>query len=151
MGHFNSLSKHSKEVIAKNRDFYGRNRKFIDPWLAKTEGFEDSYRKLEWHNRKGQSLKIKEHLIQFRPSGIRLKTADYAPALVAIGQIPVQGWNNRYIPLSAMRKLQCFPKTHKTNGKRRSFQALEERSMIRALGNAVNVRVVAKIARSFIR
>lgn len=149
MGDFETLKPAKQRVVSKNRDFYARHKHIIKPWLKQIEEFDDTYKKLEWHVRDCERLRIKDHLIQFRASGIRVKTAKYAPALVAIGQVPIQGWNNRYLPLAALLKLQCFPRTHTIDGRRRSFKTLnEEKAMVKALGNAINVKVVQNIARA---
>lgn len=151
MGAFDTLKPAKQRVVLKNREFYAQHKNIIDPWLKKIEMFDDTYKKLEWHIRGCERLKINEHLIQFRASGIRVKTAKYAPALVAIGQVPIQGWNNRYLPLATMRELQCFPKTHTVLGRCRHFKTLnEESAMVKALGNAVNVKVVQNIAGDFV-
>ena len=151
MGDFNSLKPAKQLVIGKNRVFYAQHKHIIDPWLNKIGSFDDTYKKLEWHIKGCKRLRIKDHLIQLRASGIRIKTSQYAPALVAIGQVPIQGWNNRYLPLTAMLELQCFPRTYVARNKRRIFKTLaREASMIKALGNAVNVNVVRSIASSLI-
>ena len=119
--------------------------------MKKIEEFDDTYKKLEWQVRGCERLRIKDHLIQFRASGIRVKTTKYAPALVAIGQVPIQGWNNRHLPLATMLELQCFPKTYAALGKRRRFKTMnEEKAMVKALGNAVNVKVVQNIAKALL-
>ena len=100
-----------------------------------------THRKFEWQA--GTKINsIYKGLIQFRPSGIRVKYADYAPTLVAMAHIPIIGQYKRYItPLEAL-KLQSFPT---------SFKYSEVGNDIyRLLGNAVNVDVIFNVTYQFI-
>jgi len=131
------------DFIRQNRKFYEQNREWIDPWLPLIRRFPPSYQKLEW-NCKGEERNIWNYIIQFRPSGVRVKRATTAPSLVAmtISQVPIIASQRRYLSLKECKRLQslnslkCLPitltKAHK------------------ALGNAVNAKVVELICRSLI-
>ena len=77
------------------------------------------------------------HMIQIRPSGIRVSRLDKIPALVAIAQIPIIGpWRRRITTREAARA-QSFDDT---------FRLHEKDSVaFRQVGNSVNVKIVRKI------
>jgi DNA (cytosine-5)-methyltransferase 1 len=126
----------------RNRDFYLRNRADIDAWRLRRRinTFPDSKRKLEWNvgsRYVGGAKGIFEYLIQFRPSGIRVKAPNYVGTLVASVQTPIIGWEGRYLTPGEAGLLQGFP---------RSFQRdLNDAAAYKQFGNAVNVGI-AKMA-----
>lgn len=142
--------------IEQNRLFYQKHKVWIDPWLAKY-GIKDmaaSHQKFEWNcGQVEHTPTIKDKIIQFRPSGIRVKNTNYSPSLVvASTQIPIfpwielpnkQGVCGRYMTaregakLQRMEELKRFPQT--------------EAATFRALGNAVNVEVVKRIAENLLK
>ncbi|MCF4122078.1 DNA (cytosine-5-)-methyltransferase [Antribacter sp. KLBMP9083] len=67
----------------------------------------NAWRKLEWQASDAESLD--DCLIQLRPSGVRVKKATYAPALVAINQTPILGSERRRITPYEAGRLQGFP------------------------------------------
>lgn len=127
------------DFIRQNRAFYQDNKQWIDPWLSMVLGFPSSLQKLEW-NVKGGERNIWQYVLQFRASGVRVKRRTTAPSLIAMTdtQVPIIGWQKRYMTPSECARLQSLdglkslPKTPS-----QAFQAL---------GNAVNSRVVERVA-----
>ena len=88
-------------------------------------------------------LSIKDKIVQFRPSGIRVKKPDFSPALVLTStQIPIFPWLGRYMTTKEAARLQCMDTIKK-------FPESTPKAF-RAFGNAVNVCVVQKIAKNLI-
>ena len=139
-----------KSYISSNRNFYDKYKSILDLWLVqvKEQGFENSHQKFEWNCSIDKNAKpiLHDKIIQFRPSGIRVKLPTYSPALVlTTTQIPLFPWINtpnneigRYMTrkegaiLQGMGNLKNYPDTVS--------------EAFRAFGNAVNVEVVRCIA-----
>lgn len=126
-----------KEIfIRKNQEIYSNNKKFIDSWLVKynyLEDFRPTHRKFEWQA--GTDIKdLWEGIIQFRPSGIRVKRPDVFPTLVAMVHTPIIGRYKRRISLRETANIQSFPASFKIN--KNAFQAYKQ------MGNSVNVEVI---------
>ena len=76
---------------------------------------------------------IYQGIIQFRPSGIRVKKPDFFPALVAMVHIPIVGKYLRRLTPRECARLQSFPDT---------FQLLSnDKQAYKQLGNSLNVTV----------
>lgn len=132
------------QFIRQNRDFYQTYRTRIDKWLPQILKFPPSLQKFEW-NCKGEERDIWKYVIQYRASGVRVKRPTTAPSLVAMTttQVPIIGWERRYmtpyecIRLQSMDELEYLPEA--------------PTKVFRALGNAVNVDLVERIADSLLR
>jgi DNA (cytosine-5)-methyltransferase 1 len=129
-----------QEFITKNRNFYEANKTHIDRWLEKHSYLKDfvaTHTKFEWQA--GTSIKsVWDGIIQFRPSGIRVKRPTEFPALVAMVHIPIIGWEKRRLTPREVANLQRFPENFKINPNRQ--QAYKQ------FGNSVNVDVVRFVA-----
>ncbi|MBG6056575.1 DNA (cytosine-5)-methyltransferase 1 [Salinibacterium sp. CAN_S4] len=130
--------------IKQNREFYQSNMAWIDPWLAKWRPWDlpSSLQKFEW-NAQGGERRIDAYVLQVRASGIRVKRTKTAPSLIAMThtQVPILGadlaGHRRYMTPNECAKLQsldgiALPKS--------------DLAAYKALGNAVNARVVQAIA-----
>lgn len=78
-------------------------------------------------------------VIQFRPSGIRVKTPTCFPALVAIVQIPIIGKYRRRLTVREAARLQSFPNTF--------IPDVDDHQAYKQFGNAVNVDVIEQAAK----
>lgn len=138
------LPEWKQNFINKNIEFYKKHKKFIDKWYKKyhVSSFVKAHRKFEWQaNSSIDSLF--EGLIQFRPSGIRVKVPSASPTLVAMAHVPIVGNEKRYLtPLEVLR-LQSFPDDFKWES--------VGRDVYRLVGNAVNVDVISNSLKQFLK
>jgi DNA (cytosine-5)-methyltransferase 1 len=127
-------------LIQKNREWLASVRPHLsESWVRKLHSLPPTHRKLE-HNFKGGSRDIWSYVLQFRPSGLRLKDTRRSPALIAMteSQVPIYGPYRRYLTRVEGLRLQGLPD---------SFHLPKTRSAaFRALGNGVHAGVVSAIA-----
>ncbi len=136
-----------KEMVWKSRVMYNNNYEFIDAWVKKYSMTSRNliHQKFEW-NASRDCKSIKEGIIQFRQSGVRVKNPDYFPSLVAMINTPIV-WDKtaekyRYISPREAAKLQSF---------RDDFIFSESDSVsYRQLGNSVNVKLVKMFAEALL-
>ncbi len=125
-----------QDFIKKNSQFYVANKKAIDSWRLRNPiitSLPNSYRKFEWQA--GSLGSLNGTAIQFRPSGIRVKVANYLPALVAMNQTSYLYDEGRFLSVQEAAKLQGFPSDF-------NFGGQNSQASFKQLGNAVCVGVV---------
>ena len=131
-----------KEFVRKNNELYKNNKEFIDEWSKQYNNLKDftpTQRKFEWQA--GDSIdSLWQGLIQFRPSGIRVKKPTCFPALVALVQIPIIGKYRRRLTVREAARLQSFPDSFIPNS--------NDQQAYKQFGNAVNVEVIKMAAKA---
>jgi DNA (cytosine-5)-methyltransferase 1 len=133
-----------RDFLMKNSAFYKEHKKVIDAWKkrhANLDTLPPSRRKFEWQAQDETSLW--NCVVQFRPSGIRVKKSTYLPALVAITQTSVIAERKRRITPREAARLQGFPDGF-------SFGDQPDRLTYKQLGNAVCAGVVREVFLSHI-
>lgn len=140
--------------IEQNREFYNRNKSWLDPWIENIRDFENSHLKMEWNCGTSATPTLTDKIIQFRASGIRVKLPNFAPALNLVGtQIPVFPWvklpskiladgepsTGRYMTIREAAAIQGMQTLN--------FGTLSTTRTLEALGNAINVTLVRRIAK----
>jgi DNA (cytosine-5)-methyltransferase 1 len=128
------------DFIHDNREWFDDINEHLTPeWIAKLRDFPPSLRKLEWNYKIGER-DIWKYVLQFRPSGLRVKRITSSPSLVAMTstQIPFLGPERRFLTRIEGLRLQGFPEAHKL--------PVSRDDAFKALGNGVHVGVVEAIA-----
>lgn len=141
---YSGMPKWKQDIIRKNVLLYLKNKDFIDMWLRESREscplFFGAKAKLEWQV--GDVLvaerNIWDNIIQFRPSGLRVKSGTYFPALVAIVQTSVVGKRKRFLTPRECARLQSFPDDFIMDDKK--GQAYKQ------FGNSINVEVARLFA-----
>src|SRR5690606_34872286 len=101
-----------------------------------------SFQKMEW-NAQGEDRDIDNFVLQMRASGLRVKRPTTSPSLIAFTQtqVPILGANlageRRYMTPAECAELQCLGDIQ---------LPASDLDAYKALGNAVNARVVKAIA-----
>lgn len=131
-----------RSYIKQSRDFYQDNKKYVHDVVKEIAKYpSQSWQKLEW-NVGDSKRKITDYILQFRASGIRVKKVNFFPSLVCTNtQRPIIGWQKRYITKEEGLKLQSLEGL---------MLPLNENAAFRALGNAVNSKIVKLIAEQLI-
>jgi DNA (cytosine-5)-methyltransferase 1 len=147
--------------IQQNREFYYRNRGWVDVWLKKVNKFNNSHLKMEWNCGNDAKPVIEDKIIQFRASGIRIKLPTFSPALNLVGtQIPIFPWvplpkeilingepeKGRYMTRKEAAKLQGLQDLIFGN----EYFSLSQTRSFEALGNAVNATIIKHIAKNLL-
>lgn len=142
IGEWDNLPKWQQNFIRKNSELWAQNKEFIEKWLVKAKKnplFFGSKAKLEWQAGDINRPNLWEHIMQIRPSGLRVKPGTYFPALVAITQTSIIGIRKRYLTPRECARLQSFPDTFLYDVK--NAQAYKQ------FGNSINVELVKLFAR----
>ena len=135
------LPKWKINFIKKNYDLYQNNKEFVDDWIARAKEcplFFGSKAKLEWQVGDCDKPNLWNNIMQIRPSGLRVKSGNYFPALVAITQTSIIGKRKRFLTPKECARLQSFQDSFIFNEK--------DSITYKQLGNSVNVKVVKLFA-----
>ena len=142
VANWDNLPKWQQNFISKNNELWMQNIKFIDNWLkeaSKCPLFFGAKAKLEWQVGNIKNPDIWEHIMQIRPSGLRVKPGTYFPALVAITQTSIVGKRKRFLTPRECARLQSFPDSFICDKK--DSQAYKQ------FGNSINIKLVDLFAR----
>lgn len=140
----NGIPAWKADFIKKNKELYKSNKEFIDKWYEKYDKLKwvkKTHRKFEWQvDNKINS--VFDGIIQFRPSGVRVKQPTEFPALVAMVHVPIVGKYRRYLTPRETANLQSFPADFQID--------INMRLAYKQFGNAVNVDVIYNVFSKFL-
>lgn len=142
IGDWDEMPRWMKNFIKKNSELWEKNKDFIDQWLPVAKEnplFFGSKAKLEWQAGETKHPNVWQHIMQIRPSGLRVKPGTYFPALVAITQTSIVGSRKRFLTPRECARLQSFPDNFIYDDK--IAQAYKQ------FGNSINVELVKLFAR----
>jgi len=129
------------DSIKHSRKNFSSNPKLFKSFKKELSSMPRSWQKMQWQGDRNRRS-IKNHVIQFRASGIRIIRPEFAPSLVAMTttQTPIIGQTGMYMNAREAASLQGLEK----------LKALPDNrtSAFHALGNAVNAKIVKKVALS---
>jgi DNA (cytosine-5)-methyltransferase 1 len=126
-----------KNFIIKNNELYLKNNEFLDVWLKKAwqnPNFKGSKAMFEWQAGQTDNPDVWNTIMQFRPSGLRVKKGTHFPALVAITQTSILGKRKRRLTPTECGRLQSFNPEFKFH--------IKDSVSYKQLGNSVNVELV---------
>lgn len=144
-----------KKFIRENRKFYKENREWIDGWKQQIVDWENSFMKFEWNCDESEHMTISDKILQFRPSGLRVKRPTYSPALTFMSsQVPIfpgatyvdeegNEHHGRFMTMVEAARIQGMGDL--------SFGDLPKARIYEALGNAVDVEIIKIIAKKLIK
>ena len=144
-----------KKFIRENRKFYIENKAWIDDWKKQIVGWENSFMKFEWNCDESEHMTIDDKILQFRPSGLRVKRPTYSPALTFMSsQVPIfpgatyvdaegNEQHGRFMTMVEAARIQGMGDL--------KFDGLNKARIYEALGNAVDVEIVKIIAKDLIK
>lgn len=129
--------------IKQNREFYHKYKDILDIIIPKLKKYPLSFQKFEW-NCQWEVRNLFKHIIQFRASGIRIKKIDTSPSLISStsSQIPIIGWEKRYLTSQEASKLQWMWNLKMPTTNDLAFKAL---------WNALNSDIVLKIITNLLK
>ena len=137
-----NIEPHNAERIKRNREFYQKYKTELDQWLPKIKQFPKSKSQMIVRKQDRNMEDIREGIIQFMPSGVLiLHNSIQTPAVLTNGNIGI-GFLKRFMTPIECARLQNFP---------HDMQLPEIKSKAyKAVGNAVNVRVVEEVAKTLL-
>ena len=139
---WDNLPKWQRNFMIKNSELWEQNKEFVADWLpraTKNKNFFGAKAKLEWQVGDIKNPNLWEHIMQIRPSGLRVKPGTYFPALVAITQTSIVGKRKRFLTPRECARLQSFPDTFVYDEK--------EPQAYKQFGNSINVALVSFFAK----
>ena len=138
----NEMPKWKQRFVRNNRAFYIKHKHFINDWINRYNvlSLPLVYKKLEWNC--GDEKDIRNTIIQFRQSGIRVKKLNYFPALVAINNTPI-------IYDEAMKDFRKITPREAANLQsfKENYDLSDNPQIYKQLGNAVNVEIIRRLSK----
>ena len=124
-----------KSSVIHTRNLYKENKPFLNDWIKTINKKHNSWQILEWRGDKDKYI-LSDHILQFRPSGVRVSKSDKIPSLVALNttQRPIIGYEMRYLSKLEAAKLQNLHSL--------SYMPESDTLAFRSFGNAVNAKIV---------